>query len=178
MIAAGRAPCSRGWRGLRRPTRERLRSRRSRTRHIMPPARHTPSQRGLRASRRRRPTPGVKTDTWRCCKQYRVFSQNCRGLKTADRVAELQHVLHSRRAFAACVQETWRCACEESCMDGCLFLCSGLQQQSGRGSQGVGIWLSRSATDLWRQSGAEKWTDDGPRVISLRLLGARRFLPR
>ena len=38
-----------------------------------------------------------------------IFSRNCRGLKTDGRIDELVDVLQQRRAFLACVQETWRC---------------------------------------------------------------------
>ena len=41
-------------------------------------------------------------------KHVRIFSQNCRGLKTKDRLQMIVEELENRNSFAAAVQETWR----------------------------------------------------------------------
>ena len=47
-------------------------------------------------------------------RDLRLFiSQICRGLKTSTRKSELIAVLRKRRAFAACLQKTWRVSTEE-----------------------------------------------------------------
>ena len=95
-----------------------------------------------------------------------IISQNCRGLKTATRKTELLGVLRRIRAFAACLQETWREAIEELLEDGWLFVGSAPAAQRGRGSQGVGIALSPQAAAALD----EKHVDLGPRVTAVRLL--------
>ena len=94
------------------------------------------------------------------------ISQNCRGLKTSTRKTELISVLRWRRAFAACLQETWREATEELLEDGWLFIGSAPAAQHGRGSHGVGIMLSPHAASTLD----EKHVDLGSRVVAVRLL--------
>ena len=75
-----------------------------------------------------------------------IISQNCRGLKTRARIDEVICALSNRGAFLACVQETWRPGEEEQlCQDGWLYLGVGPPQQLGRGSKGVGMFLSQPA---------------------------------
>jgi len=94
------------------------------------------------------------------------ISQNCRGLKTSTRKTELISVLRWRRAFAACLQETWREATEELLEDGWLFIGSAPTAQHGRGSKDVGIMLGPLAASTLD----EKHVDLGPRVVAVRLL--------
>ena len=75
-----------------------------------------------------------------------VLSQNCRGLKTDGRVTELVDAADCKHAFAACLQETWRPGDEEFTESSWTFLGSAPALQAGRGSAGVGILLSPSAT--------------------------------
>ena len=98
-----------------------------------------------------------------------IFSQNCRGLKTDGRIDELAHVLQERRAFLACVQETWRCGTDDVVCGGWTFLGIGPEQQRGRGSQGVGILLSPRAATALRLGGTEVYYES-PRVMAVRLL--------
>ena len=102
-----------------------------------------------------------------------IISQNCRGLKTSTQKTELLSVLRWRRAFAACLQETWRTGTEELMEEGWLFIGSAPATQQGRGSQGVGIVLSPLAVKTLD----EKHTDLGPRVVAVRLL-AKEAKPR
>lgn len=97
-----------------------------------------------------------------------IFSQNCRGLKTNGRIDELVHVLQERRAFLACVQETWRCGSDDVVCGDWTFLGVGPEQQRGRGSQGVGIFLSPRATTALRLGGTEVHRES-PRVMAVRL---------
>ena len=98
-----------------------------------------------------------------------IFSQNCRGLKTDGRIDELVHVLQERRAFLACVQETWRYGKDDVVCNGWTFLGIGPEQQRGRGSQGVGILLSPRAATALRLGGTEVYYES-PRVMAVRLL--------
>ena len=53
---------------------------------------------------------------------------------------------------------------------GCCFLGVGPTLQSGRGSAGVALVLSRSATAAWQAAGTVVHADFGPRVIAAPLL--------
>ena len=81
---------------------------------------------------------------------------------------ELCDVLQQRRAFAACVQETWRHGSEDVDFGGWLYLGIGPDLQRGRGSQGVGIFLSPLAVAAWRLGGWEQHRLS-PRVMAVRL---------
>ena len=74
-----------------------------------------------------------------------VFSQNCLGLKTGERFTEMIDVLTQRKAFAVGVQETWRSGVERFDQQGWRYLGVGPEQQHGRGTMGVGIFLSPAA---------------------------------
>ena len=110
-----------------------------------------------------------------------VFSQNCRGLKTDEHVTELLDVLQQRRAFAACVQETWRPGIEDQLCDGWRYLGVGPPLQKGRGTKGVGIFLSPLARRAHDAAGGEVHLE-GLRVMAVRLVastgGGRRSKPR
>ena len=97
-----------------------------------------------------------------------IFSQNCRGLKTDTRRTELLNVLEHRKAFAACLQETWRAGVEDDVLDGWRFVGSGPELQKGRGSKGVAICLSPSAVRAHDAAGGEVHRG-GLRVIAARL---------
>ena len=98
-----------------------------------------------------------------------IFTQNCRGAKTADRMTMLIDGLKSEGGFAAFAQETWRAGDERLVQDGCCFLGIGPDKQTGRGSLGLGILLSAAAYDAWQRSGAEVHVDLGMRVMAARL---------
>ena len=99
-------------------------------------------------------------------------TQNCLGLKTDERLEELFGALSRRRIFAACLQETWRVGEEQRSRNGSLLLTVGLSkdQQSRRGSQGVGFLLSRRAVACWEAGGKVAHLDLGARVAAIRLL--------
>ena len=97
-----------------------------------------------------------------------IFSQNCRGLKTDGRIDELVDVLQQRRAFLACVQETWRCGLDDGVYANWTFLGIGPEQQRGRGSQGVGVFLSPLASAALRLGNSEVHRVS-PRVMAVRL---------
>ena len=100
----------------------------------------------------------------------RIFSQNCRGIKTAARITEFLAVLRRRHAFAACLQETWREGQEAFEEDGWLYLGIAPPHQQGRGSRGVGMVLSPAATAAWKASGSDVWYDDTrARAMALRM---------
>ena len=80
-------------------------------------------------------------------KTIKVISQNLRGLKSEVRLEELFTYILRFGVFAACLQETWRFENEDLQNSGCVLLTAGLKRNEvvKRGSQGVGIVLSRSA---------------------------------
>ena len=104
-------------------------------------------------------------------REERYFiTQNCRGLKTDARLTELVDIIGCRRAFAVCLQETWRAGNEEPLEeDGFTFVGAAPAEQTGRGSRGVAIVLSRSAAAAWREAGTHVWRISS-RVIAVRLL--------
>ena len=79
-----------------------------------------------------------------------VFSQNCLGLKTGERFTEMIDVLTQRKAFAVGVQETWRSGVERFDQQGWRYLGVGPEQQHGRGTMGVGIFLSPKSNSTVR----------------------------
>ena len=101
-----------------------------------------------------------------------IVSQNVRGLKSQSRLDELFHVVNTRNILAACVQETWRCGFEIIEHDNCRLITVGLDDndQSRRGSQGVGIVLSAKGTEAWKAAGSVVHQDFGARVLSVRML--------
>jgi hypothetical protein len=111
-------------------------------------------------------------------KPVQFYTQNCRGLKTDSSLTELIHVAQWRDAFASCLQETWRPQDHEELCDlegGHTFIGVGQAHNSaGRGSQGVGILLSPSATRAWhlaktRYGRSHLVNDLGPRVLAVTL---------
>ena len=66
----------------------------------------------------------------------------------------------------------WRSNTESLENSNCLLFLAGLdkEQQSRRGSQGVGIALSPKGVEAWRAGGSELYNDHGARVIGVRLL--------
>ena len=77
--------------------------------------------------------------------------------------------LRRRQAFVTLLQETWRCGTEMIQQDGFVFIGAGPQQQSRRGSRGVGIVLSGLALGAWQRAGHELHNDAGDRLIAVRL---------
>ena len=78
--------------------------------------------------------------------------------------------MNDRDIFATCVQETWRTGIEVLDINSHKLILSGLPRQtSARGSEGVGIILSRRAIDAWKAAGCEVFNHNA-RVIAIRLL--------
>jgi len=111
-------------------------------------------------------------------KPVHFYTQNCRSLKTDAILTELIDVAQWRDAFASCLQETWRPQDHEELCDlegGHTFIGVGQAHNSaGRGSQGVGILLSPSATRAWhlaktRYGRSHLVNDLGPRVLAVTL---------
>ena len=105
-------------------------------------------------------------------KTVSIVSQNVRGLKSDCRLEELFSYILRFGIIAACVQETWRSGIESLENNNCFLLLAGIdeEQQSRRGSQGVGIALSMQGVEAWRAGGCELHNDLGSRVIGVRLL--------
>ena len=99
-----------------------------------------------------------------------IWSQNCRGLKTDARVTEVVSELSERHVWAAGLQETWRSGRDEFSEASYCFLGVGPATQQGRGSSGVALVLSRSATSAWQAAGAIVHADLGHRVVAAPLL--------
>ena len=60
--------------------------------------------------------------------QVGVGAVDQRGVKTDARLEENMHTLRRRRAFAECMQETWRVGAEEFELCGFLFIGIGPEQ--------------------------------------------------
>ena len=101
-----------------------------------------------------------------------IVSQNVRGIKSEARLEELFSYILRFGVLAVCLQETWRSSTESLENSNCLLFLAGLdkEQQSRRGSQGVGIALSPKGVEAWRAGGSELYNDHGARVIGVRLL--------
>ena len=106
-------------------------------------------------------------DKLKCIK---ILSQNVQGIKKSSHIEELIHSFNRRKLFAACLQETWRTGNEQFEQDGVRVIAAGLEEQTGRGSQGVAIILGPESLECWRAAGYELHTDFGARVIAVRLL--------
>ena len=93
-------------------------------------------------------------------------------MKRDSKLEEFFHAARERGIFAGMVQEHWRVGNEVLVNDGAVLVTSGLSedQQSKRGSQGVGIYLSRDAAAAWKASGSEKHVDLGARVCAVRIV--------
>ena len=103
---------------------------------------------------------------------HHIFQQNVRGLKSDSALTEIIDSMRCRNGFALGLQETWRIGNEIIIEENFTFLGSGPDSQNGRGSCGVGILLSPSATNAWKaaSSSTNLHNDLGPRVIAARLL--------
>ena len=101
-----------------------------------------------------------------------IVSQNARGLKSEAGLDELFFVIKKRNILAACIQETWRSGFEDIEYSGRRLIAVGLDaaNQSRRGSQGVGIALSKRDTDAWKAAGSVIHKEFGARVIAVRLV--------
>ena len=113
-----------------------------------------------------------RKESKRVIKTVSIVSQNTRGIKTDYRLHELFSYILRLNILAACLQETWRTSNESLQNNNCILFLSGLEedQQSRRGSQGVGIALSPLGVEAWKAGGCELHDDLGARVIGLRLL--------
>ena len=99
-----------------------------------------------------------------------IFQQNARGLKSNSKLTELIDSMRRRNGFSLGLQETWRIGKEEITEDNYTFLGSGPDTQHGRGSCGVGILLSPSATIAWKAAGPDNLHNDlGSRVMAIRM---------
>ncbi len=80
--------------------------------------------------------------------------------------------MRCRNGFALGLQETWRIGNEVITKENFTFLGSGPDSQTCRGSCCVGILLSPSTTNAWKdaRSSTTLHNDLGPRVIVARLL--------
>ena len=97
-----------------------------------------------------------------------IFQQNFQGLKSEAALSELIAAAKRRNAFAIGGQETWRSGTDAWEQAGFTFVAAGpAQQRSRRGSQGVGVLLSRRATAAWDRAGREQ------HIESARLIGVR-----
>ena len=105
-------------------------------------------------------------------KTLTIVSQNVRGLKSDERMEEICSSMNRRKIFATCMQETWRSGNEALQHGNCCILATGLKAEnnSRRGSQGVGVILSPAATDAWKAAGSEIHNTFGGRVMAVRLL--------
>jgi hypothetical protein len=99
------------------------------------------------------------------------FQQNARGLKSNSKITELIDSMRRRNDFSLGLQKTWRVGKEEITEDNYTFLgYYGPNTQHGRGSCGVGIFLSPSATIAWKAAGPDNLHNDlGSRVIAIRM---------
>ena len=99
----------------------------------------------------------------------KIYTQNCRGLKTDIKLTELIQSAWRQDAFAVCVQETWRCAQDFEEENGWTFIGYGPAQQHGRGSRGVGILLNPVATAAWRRADGGVVYRESDRMIAIRV---------
>ena len=147
----------------------------------MPGERSGPDQPGVRPSSLS--DTMVTSSKQRHWKSYlTIFSQNCLGLKTEARRTELLDVLEQRRAFAVCLQETWRPGSEDVIVGSWRCLGIGPELQQGRGTKGVAIYLSRTASRAYDAAGCQCY-HEGLRNIAVRLMantagGGRRSIAR
>ena len=104
-------------------------------------------------------------------KTVTIVSQNVRGVKSDERIEELCMSMKKHDTFVACIQETWRSDDELFKNDDFLFIGTGLKknENSRRGSQGVGIILSSTAQTAWIAAGSEIYNSFGSRIIAVRL---------
>eukprot|EP00111_Clytia_hemisphaerica_P012731 TCONS_00037465-protein len=105
-------------------------------------------------------------------KHLNIITQNVRGLKSAERIYELSTQIKRQNTFALCVQESWRSGKSIELVNDCTFLLHGLNEsdnKSKRGQGGVGIVLSKTATQAWKEAGSSVYTDFGKRIIATRL---------
>ena len=107
----------------------------------------------------------------------RIWSHNVQGLVREDKLLELFQVVEKRKAFAVCVQETWRKGKgkEQMGLGGTvgIFAADETKAVKGRGSRGVGILLSAAAKvalDKATSHGKAVHNDLGERVCAVRLL--------
>ena len=102
-----------------------------------------------------------------------IVTQNAHGLKSDDRINEITTQVFENNIFAICLQETWRTGDDLFVEKNCTFILHGLDQNSVTcrlGKEGVGIVLSKAATDAWKLAGSKTYTDFGSRIIATRLL--------
>ena len=99
----------------------------------------------------------------------KIYTQNCRGLKTDTKLTELIHSAWRQDAFAVCVQDTWRCAQDFEEENGWTFIGYGPAHQHGRGSRGVGILLNPVATAAWRRADGGVVYRESDRMIAIRV---------
>lgn len=104
-------------------------------------------------------------------KDRQVFlrQQNCQGLKTDAKLKELAYSFKASRSFACAVQETWRKGKEVFDVGGVSFILSGPEQQTGRGSKGLGFVLSAKAFQLWELAGSFQVTSVDQRSFGIRV---------
>jgi hypothetical protein len=102
---------------------------------------------------------------------HTMFQHNVRGLKSDSALTELIDSFRCISGFSLGLQETWRYGKEIFEEDGCTFLGSGPDIQRGRGSCGVGLFLSHAATLAWQVASPDNlYNDFGSRDISAKML--------
>ena len=98
-----------------------------------------------------------------------IYSHNQRGLTKPDHMEELMHFLNSNKAYAACLQETWKLGDNIEEHEGNIIINHGPPTKlCRRGSLGVSIVISRQARDAWERAGAQPLYF-GMRIIATRL---------
>jgi hypothetical protein len=107
-----------------------------------------------RPPRKEPPPPGKRFQ-----QRLGVDLQNCNGLKTDDRVEEALLEMHRRNVDMLCLAETWRRGEETFEHDdvGATLLFNGLKKedQTRRGSNGVGFVLGENSARAWRAPGSK-----------------------
>ena len=106
----------------------------------------------------------------RCERGLTFRSQNLRGLKSDAKLEELFHSMLVINVYAVCIQEHWRNGHQLLDNRGITVIGAGLTacQQTRRGSQGVGINPSVTATKAWKACGSLEYTNHGARVCAVR----------
>ena len=87
--------------------------------------------------------------------QIILFTENVRGLKRDEDLEAALASVGQRGGLAACWQETWRTGKERlECPGiGAVLLAGRDQQVCSRGQEGVGIALTPTGVDAWKQAG-------------------------
>ena len=101
--------------------------------------------------------------------RYKVNTWNARGLRGERKPQELVEYMKKNGVDVCALQETW--------LEGSMVLTIGrtghvfvLENLEGCKRRGVGVVLSRSATDAWDAAGRKKWVSECKRLLAVRLV--------